>query len=74
MRHSWAAMELYRALLEPAWAVLEACWTILAALVAFLGRLGSFGESQDGVMAAQGPPGVGVVHAAGREPEAGGVS
>ena len=56
MGPSWALLELYLA-------VLEACWAILAALVALLGRLGSLGEPQDGVMAAQGPPGVGVVHA-----------
>ena len=53
------------------WAVLEALWAILAALVALLGRLGSFEEPQDGVMAAQGPPKVGPIHAALRVPEGG---
>ena len=37
-------------------AVLEATWAILAALVAFLGRLGSFGEPQGGAMATEEPP------------------
>ena len=61
-----------RALLELSWAVLVASWAILAALVALLGRLGSLREPQGGAMAAQGPPGVGVVHAGARETEAGG--
>ena len=51
MGPSWALLEL-------SWIVLEACWEILAALVALLGRLGSLGESQDGAIAAQRPPGV----------------
>ena len=47
--------------LEPFWAVLEACWAMLAAWTALLGRFGAFGEPQGGSMAAQGPPGVGVM-------------
>ena len=58
-----AVMRPFRALLEPPWAVFEACWAMLAALVAFLGRLGSLGESQRGAMAAQGPSGGGAMHA-----------
>ena len=56
MGPSWAFLELYLA-------VLEACWAILAALVALLDRLGALGEPQGNSMAAQGPPGVGGVHA-----------
>ena len=56
MRPSWALFEL-------SWAVLEACWALLAAWMALLGRLGAFGELQGSSMAAQGPPGVGVMHA-----------
>ena len=62
------------ALLEPSWAVLEACWAILAALVALLGRRGGLGEPRDGAMAAQGPPGIGVVRAAGRDRKGVGVT
>ena len=45
---------------------MEACFAILAAWMTFLGRLGSLGEPQGGAMAAQGPPGVGAVHASKR--------
>ena len=58
--------------LGPSRAVLETCWAILAALVTFRGRLGSLGEPQDGVMAAQGPPKVGPTHANKCETEGGG--
>ena len=53
-------------LLELSWAASEACRTTLAALVAFLGRLGCFGEPRGGAMAGQGPVGVGVVQSTGR--------
>ena len=62
----------YWALLEPPWAVLEACWDMLAAWMALLNRFGAFGEPQGGSMAAQGPPGVGVVFARVCGSEAGG--
>ena len=51
---------------------MEAAWAILAAWMALLGRLGSLGEPQGGAVAAQGPPGVGVVQSGLRE-ERGGV-
>ena len=45
---------------------------MLAAWMALLGRLGTFGDPLGSAMPAQGPPGVGVVHATGCGPEAGG--
>ena len=46
---------------------------MLAAVVSFLGCFGSPGEPQGGAMAAQGPPGVGAVHATPCYPRGGGV-
>ena len=60
---SWAVLRPSWAALGPSWAVLEASWAILAALVALSGRFGSLGGPQGGAMAAQGTPGVGVLHA-----------
>ena len=45
---------------------------MLAAVVSFLGCFGSPGEPQGGAMAAQGPPGVGAVHATPCYPRGGG--
>ena len=75
---SWAVLEASPAVSRPSWtilgpseAVMEASWTILAALVAcrvrlggHLGLFGRLGERQGGVLAAQGAPGVGGMHAA----------
>ena len=83
---SWAVLEASPAVSRPSWtilgpseAVMEASWTILAALVAcqvrlggHLGRSGWLEERQGGVLAAQGAPGAGVMHATGRGEQGGG--
>ena len=54
--------------LTRSWAVLESSW---AAWGWYLGRRGSFGQPQEGAMAAQGPPAIGAMQSGGCGPEGG---